>query len=695
MILPAPIPSPTLSRTLLVLYGSETGTAQDYAHELGRAAQRLHFDTRVLAMNDLPPSLLPTLLPTLPLIIFITSTTGQGDLPSNTSHFWKFLLRKRLPANFLSKVQFSSFGLGDSTYLKFNWAVKKLHKRVLQLGAGEVCERGEGDEQHAEGIDGAFIPWSRQLFGRVLEKWPLPDGMEKIPDEVPLPKEYTLEFDEVEIEKQINLGLPSSDIHIPRPGAHLATLTRNERVTPGSHFQDVRHITFTTDEDITYSPGDVVSLSPQNLPKDVSLFISLQGWGSIADIPIKITPTPYLFSLSRTSPLPPPPSPIPHPASPLTLRTLLTHHLDITAIPRRSFFAHIANYTSDPVHKERLLEFVDPEHIDELWDYTTRPKRTILEVLQEFNSVRLDWREGLLGGGAIGVIRERLFSIASTQKGYPLPSPRETAITTTTDTHEINGNYTGLATTNNITNPSRTVDILVAIVHYQTLLKKPRTGLCTRWLRTLTPSPNSTTTTTRIPILILSSTSFSSLSSSDLTKPIVMVAPGTGIAPMRSLAWERYSLPTPPNSEDPNIHHRVDDLVEKKVGDMLLFFGCRSSSADFFFRDEWASWQTPPHSSSPSPRRKMYIAFSRDQPKKHYVQDLVREHGDEVFRLLHDERGTVVVCGSSGRMPQAVREALVEVLERGGAEGRVMRREEAERYLGRMEREGRFKQETW
>jgi len=77
------------------------------------------------------------------------------------------------------------------------------------------------------------------------------------------------------------------------------------------------------------------------------------------------------------------------------------------------------------------------------------------------------------------------------------------------------------------------------------------------------------------------------------------------------------------------------------------------------------------------------------------VQDLVREHGDEVFRLLHDERGTVVVCGSSGRMPQAVREALVEVLERGGAEGREMGREEAERYLGGMEREGRFKQETW
>jgi len=46
-------------------------------------------------------------------------------------------------------------------------------------------------------------------------------------------------------------------------------------------------------------------------------------------------------------------------------------------------------------------------------------------------------------------------------------------------------------------------------------------------------------------------------------------------------------------------------------------------------------------------------------------------------------------------MPQAVREALVEVLEHGGAEGRGMEREEAERYLAGMEREGRFQQETW
>lgn len=670
-------------RTLLVLYGSETGTAQDYASEIGRSAQRLRFDTRVMAMNDLNLSLLPN----MPVIIFVTSTTGQGDMPSNISTFWKFLLRKKLPQDLLSRLWFTSFGLGDSTYLKFNWAVKKLHKRILQLGGKELCARGEGDEQHSEGIDGAFIPWTKQLFEALLERWPLPEGVEKVPEEVALPREYVLEFDEAGMANKMNLD-KVLDIHIPRHNSQLATLQRNVRVTSETHFQDVRHITFTTEKDVAYSPGDVLSLSPQNLPKDVSAFLTSQGWDSVADIPLEIYPTPYLASLSITSKLPVPHPPISDPVSPLTLRTLLTHHLDITAIPRRSFFAHIANYTKDPLHKERLLEFVDPEHLDELWDYTTRPRRTILEVLQEFNSVKLDWRDGLICCGGIGLIRERLFSIASSQRGHSIP----TLASPSMDHTQINGNGTNLHASRKLS--SRTVEILVAIVRYQTILKKPRTGLCTRWLTTLAPGA-------KVNIMITpnaAGTGFSPSSglSGELQKPVVMIGPGTGVAPMRSLAWERLAI----GKEE-----------SRRVGDMLLFFGCRNSHADFFFREEWERWQhrhendlhketngegrTQAGNCANEGCRRVYVAFSRDQEKKHYVQHLVREHAEEVFRLLHDQEGIVYVCGSSGRMPQAVREALVEIFENGGGNDRKLDRGAAERYLAGMERAGRYRQETW
>lgn len=103
------------------------------------------------------------------LVIFVVSTTGQGDFPLNARGFWKTLLLKRLPATFLSGVKYTQFGLGDSSYPKyvispqfqdstrliiagrFNWAARKLRKRLSQLGATEIYTCGEADEQHSEG----------------------------------------------------------------------------------------------------------------------------------------------------------------------------------------------------------------------------------------------------------------------------------------------------------------------------------------------------------------------------------------------------------------------------------------------------------------------------------------------------------------------------------------------------------------
>ncbi len=63
---------------------------------------------------------------------------GQGDEPDNMHKFWRFLLRKTLPADSLVAMQYGVFGLGDSSYAKYNFAAKKLAKRLTQLGA--VCE---------------------------------------------------------------------------------------------------------------------------------------------------------------------------------------------------------------------------------------------------------------------------------------------------------------------------------------------------------------------------------------------------------------------------------------------------------------------------------------------------------------------------------------------------------------------------
>lgn len=102
-------------RTVLILYGSETGNAQDLAEELGRVCQRLHFDSHVLELDAVD---LNALLK-YPLVVFVISTTGQGDMPHNSLVFWKRLLRKRLPPGCLASLKYTTFGLGDSTYLKY------------------------------------------------------------------------------------------------------------------------------------------------------------------------------------------------------------------------------------------------------------------------------------------------------------------------------------------------------------------------------------------------------------------------------------------------------------------------------------------------------------------------------------------------------------------------------------------------
>jgi sulfite reductase alpha subunit-like flavoprotein len=87
--------------------------------------------------------------------------------------FWKFLLRKSLPSNSLSSLTFGVIGLGDSSYQKFNFVAKRLHKRLLQLGAHAILPVGLCDDQHDLGIGAVLIPWLEEFW----KKNPLPLGV--------------------------------------------------------------------------------------------------------------------------------------------------------------------------------------------------------------------------------------------------------------------------------------------------------------------------------------------------------------------------------------------------------------------------------------------------------------------------------------------------------------------------------------
>ena len=441
----------------------------------------------------------------------------------------------------------------------------------------------------------------------------------------------------------VDSSLPPRD-WIPIADAFRVRFVENKRVTPEDHWQDVRLLTIHMEKENQYEPGDTITIFPKNFPEDVQALIDLMGWEDAADKPLRFeAASPDFFADPHLVTLPAGVFPLQN----STLRQLLTHNLDITAIPKPFFFQHISHFTEDLAHKERLLEFSNTAFRDEYYDYATRPRRSMLEVLADFPTVKLPFKDV---PSLFPAIRGREFSICSGGLGSQVPRPPHIPKSEPDHLHKV--------------------QLLVAIVKYKTVLRKIRQGLCSRYIASLRPD-------TILNVKLNSNLGFYNIPSMNPELPVVMVAGGTGVAPCRSLVWERAKLmieKSPRDNRDP-------------VGENVLIYGGRNKDKDFFFKEEWASTVF---------RTQVLTAFSRDQRQKVYVQDVVRREGAKLVKLIVEQKALVYVCGSSGNMPKAVREALLDaIVEHGDVPDQKAPRDYAEAYLGDMEKRGYYIQETW
>lgn len=248
-----------------------------------------------------------------------------------------------------------------------------------------------------------------------------------------VPQKYNIEqgvSEELELPPQNCLPIPEAF-----PSAVLAV----KRVTPESHWQDVRLLKIAMYKDSrkgfelpSLMPGDVVEMYPKNFPADVQALIDMMDWHSIADEKI--------VWKSRNG-MPCRPQNL-YPLAGATFRDVLLHNLDINAIPNRTFLKQLRRHTNSELEQERLLELTQESNTQEFYDYTSRPRRTILEVLQDFPGVKIPMEYAL---ETFPVIRPRAFSIANS----PAQHQEEDA------SHHI-------------------VEILVALVEYKTIIRKPR-----------------------------------------------------------------------------------------------------------------------------------------------------------------------------------------------------------------------------
>lgn len=406
-------------RNLIVLYGSQTGTAQDLAERIGREALRynmrlvhcrinlIHFDSfrfrfevRVIEMDDFEVHQLPE----QQFVVFVCSTTGQGEEPDNMRKFWRFLLRKDLPPSSLFAMNYGVLGLGDSSYQKFNFVAKKLHKRLLQLGAKAILDPALGDDQHDMGLDAAINPWLENFWQKTLQSFPLPVGVQPLPPDFLPPAKFSV--CQVASINSVVIQSSSHQLDISAKNPYSAVVSENLRVTTAEHFQDVRLITFELNESgISYSPGDVVMVQPQNSDEKIDMFfhvfLQLDRHHLVSldsnKVETKLPPNWIL------------------PATGFTIEDCARRYWDFQSIPRRSFFELLARFSSDEMEREKLLEFVSSEGQQDLFNYCNRPRRTMLEVLYDFHKsaaqVPVEYLFDL-----IPAIKPRAFSIASSSK---------------------------------------------------------------------------------------------------------------------------------------------------------------------------------------------------------------------------------------------------------------------------------------
>ncbi|KAG8141890.1 hypothetical protein E2320_006552 [Naja naja] len=543
------------ARDMLVLYGSQTGTAQDAAERVGREAKRRHFHCKVEALDDYQVANLIH----EPLVMFVCATTGQGDPPDNMKNFWKFIFRKNLPPTSLCQMDYAVLGLGDSSY---------------------------------PNPDAAIDPWLLSLWEKILDLYPLPPGLCVMsPDVLATPQ------------PEGALSNVPSERH-----PFCAQMVSNQRVTSESHFQDVRLLEFDiTGSGIEYVAGDVVMIQPHNGAEEVRLFCDL----------LRLDPD-ACFTLRPTEAGTPLPAHLPQPC---TVRYLVTHYLDVTCVPRRSFFEFLSHFSPNDLEQSKLQEFSSAQGQEERYAYCNRPRRTVLEILCDFphTTCAIPWN---YLPDLIPSIRPRAFSIASSILMHP-----------------------------------NRIQILLAVVRYKTSLSKARWGLCSTWLASLNPQNE----VVRVPVWVKKGTL---RFPGEPGTPVVMIGPGTGVAVFRAAIQER--------------------VAQGKTGDNCLFFGCRNRTRDFYCQAEWEEL-------AKRGLLTLFVAFSRDQEEKIYVQHRIREKKQLVWELVKHKEAHIYLSGNSKQMPEAVSEALKFVFQSEGG----LSAPEAEEYLARLAQTHRFQAETW
>nr|CAG4641507.1 EOG090X027R [Eurycercus lamellatus] len=599
-------------RNIVVFYGSQTGTAEEFAGRLAKEAARYGMKALVADPEECEMEELAKLheIPNS-LAVFCMATYGEGDPTDNAQAFYEWLKAGDCE---LSGVNFAVFGLGNKTYEHFNSMGKYVDQRLEELGAIRVVEAGVGDDDG--NMEEDFLTWKDKFWPSVLDHF----GLEMNLQEISM-RQYKLVVPDVTPEKLFTGEIarlrayqtqrPPFDAKNP----FLSKVLAWKELHKGGG-RSCMHIELDiSNSKLRYDAGDHVAVYPMNDPNLVNRFGELLS--TDLDSPISLVNIDE--DSSKKHPFP----------CPCTFRTALSYYLDIISNPRPHVLKELAEYTTDPEEKEKLLKMAltNAEGKELYQQWILQANRSLLHVLEDLPSCKppLD-----LVCEFLNRLQSRYYSISSSSKLYP-----------------------------------DSVHVTAVLVQYKTPTGRVNNGVATTWLAAKKPVDGDETVH-NIPIFIRKSQF--RLPARPQT-PIIMIGPGTGVAPFRGFVQERHKM----------------KQEGKPVGDTILFFGCRTRKEDFLYEEEFQEYIQDGLLT-------LHTAFSREDPaKKVYVTHLLREHGPNIWKILGQENGHLYVCGDARNMARDVHDIIIDICSQYGE----MSASEAQTFVKKLETQRRYSADVW
>jgi len=606
-------------RNMVVFYGSQTGTGEEFAGRLAKEAQRYGMKGMIAdpeecsmeeltQMNEIENS----------LAVFCVATYGEGDPTDNAQEFYEWLQQGECD---LTGVHYAVFALGNKTYEHYNAMGKYVDTRIEELGGTRVFELGMGDDD--ANIEEDFITWKDRFWPAVCEKF----GVEASGEDVSTRQYRVVLHDETLPQEKIYTGevarlhsYTNQRAPFDAKNPFMSSLQMNKELHKGGD-RSCMHIELdVTNSKMRYDSGDHVAVYPQNDEKLVKKIGDLLN----EDLDKVISLINLDEDSSKKHPFP----------CPTTYRTALSYYLDITSNPRTHIFKELAEYTTDEKEKEMLKQMSSstPEGKELYHKWICDDNRNIVHILEDLKTCKpaLDHLCELLPR-----LQARYYSISSSPKVHPT-----------------------------------SIHITAALVKYETPTGRQSKGVATSWLydRMTHPQKNGVVIpehSVLVPIFVRKSQF--RLPTRPQT-PVLMIGPGTGIAPFRGFIQERAYFAG----------------EGKQVGETILYFGCRKKAEDFIYQEELEKYVE-------SGVLKIHVAFSRDTEKKVYVQHLLMERAKEVWRLIGQENAHLYVCGDAKQMARDVHEVIEKIVRDEGG----MAESEASAYVKRMEAQKRYSADVW